>query len=243
MACDISKYVGKDVAVDYVIACGDVLPLEADWKSLGSMRAKELSGEWDTTDATDDSSVGGIREMLATFMSVTVSGDGVLKKVGGENLTELTKHFFNPVETSGQPTLWLRMTFPDLTFKAYFLLSSFGRNAQYDDVAQYSLEAQTTASPFGVIVEDTPNPDAIAVASVSAFPVTLDLDINAEAQLVAAVSPVGAPTTLQWSSSAPTVASVTQQGIVKGLLAGSATITVRSTVDNTKTDTVDVTVS
>ncbi len=243
MACDISKYVGKDVILEYFIGCGDVRPLESDWKSLGAMRTKELSGEWDTADGTADDSVGGIREMLATFMSVTVSGDGVLRKAGGENLTELTKHFFNPVATSGQPAVWFRLTFPDVTFTAYFLLSSFGRNATYDDVATYSLEAQTTASDFGVIIDDTPAPGAVAVTAVDAFPTTLDLDVGEAAQAVAAVSPVGAPTGLQWSSAAPGTATVSQAGVVTGVAAGSTTITVRSTADNTKTDTIAVTVS
>src|SRR5690606_13759169 len=110
----------------------------------------------DSADATADDSIGSLRENLATFLSLTMSGDGTLTLTGegATNLKEMTKHFLNPVATGGQPVVWMRMTFPDLTFTAFMLLSSFSRSAPYDDVATYSMEASATASDFGLIVED-----------------------------------------------------------------------------------------
>src|SRR5690606_16413614 len=121
-----------------------------DWKRFGSMRTKEFTLEWDTTDATADDSVGALRENLATFQSLTISGDGTAKAsgAGAQNLIDLTKHVANPLATSGQPVAWLRMTFPDLTFTAFMLVSSMSRSAPFDDVVTYSFEASATASDF-----------------------------------------------------------------------------------------------
>jgi len=95
------------------------------------MRTKEFTLEWETTDATADDSVGSLRENLATFQTLSISGDGTLKVSGSgaANLLEVTKHVANPVATDGQPTMWMRMTFPDITFIAYMLMSSMSRSA------------------------------------------------------------------------------------------------------------------
>jgi predicted secreted protein len=161
MACEKQKFVGRDVVLEYFIGCGDTLPLPTEWKRFGSLRTKEFSIEWDTVDATDSDSIGALRENLATFQSMTISGDGTVKAsgAGAQNLIDLTKHIINPVATSGQPVAWLRMTFPDLTFTAYMLLSTISRSAPFDDIVTYSFEASATSSDFGLMVEDTPNPD------------------------------------------------------------------------------------
>lgn len=158
MACNKQKYTGKDVVVEYSIGCPDELPVDLDWKRLGSMRTKEFTLEWESADGTDDSTVGSLRENIATFLGLTISGDGTLKNtgIGAANLIEVTKHVANPVATSGQPNAWFRLTFPDLTFVCYMMISNMSRSAPYDDVATYSFEASATASDFGLIVTDTP---------------------------------------------------------------------------------------
>ncbi|HFG1952584.1 TPA: phage tail tube protein [Vibrio cholerae] len=162
MACNKTKYVGRDVVLEYAIGCGDAVPASAEWKVFGSLRTKEFNLSWDTTDATDGDSVGALRENLATFQTLTISGDGVCKAsgAGSANLIEISKHVANPVATGGQPVTWMRMTFPDITFTCFMLFSTLSRSAQYDDVVTYSMEASATASDFGLIVEDTPDPDA-----------------------------------------------------------------------------------
>lgn len=245
MACEKIKYVGRDVVLEYFIGCGDALPLSSDWKLMGSLRTKEFSLEWDTTDATADDSVGSLRENLATFQSLTISGDGVAKAsgTGSANLIELTKHVAKPDATSGQPVVWLRMTFPDITFTAFMLLTTMSRSAPYDDVVTFDFEAQATASDFGLIVEDTPDPTAPVVASVAAFAEDTALAVGDTVQAAAVVAPVGAPSGITWITSAPAVATVNQNGVITAVSAGTATITARSTADSTKTDTLSVTVS
>lgn len=245
MPCNKTKFVGKDVVLEYVIGCGEELPTEQDWKRFGSLRTKEFEIAWDTTDATDSDSVGALRENLATFQSMTISGDGVVKAsgAGAQNLIDLTKHVIQPNATGGQPVVWLRMTFPDLTFIAYMLVSNISRSAPYDDLTTYSFEASATASDFGLIVEDTPDPDAPDVVSIAAYPETMSLAVNATAQAVAAVAPTNAPQGVQWISSEPSVATVSQNGVVTAVSVGSATITARSSVDALITDTIAVTVA
>lgn len=234
MSCKKLKFPGKDVIMEYVIGCPDVLPLETDWKRFGSMRTKEFEITWDTDDATDDSSPGSLRENIATFQSMTVSGDGTVKASGdgAENLIVLTKHVVRPDATGGQPAVWLRITFPDLTFVAYCIISSISRSAPYDTTVTYSFEATATSSDYGLIVEDTPDPDAPEPSSIQVVPATLSLDLGKSFDAQGVVMPVGAPQGLRWTSSAPTVAPVDAvSGRITALSAGSATITAASSVD------------
>ena len=243
--CKSTKNTGKVVGVEFHIGCGDVLPLETDWKSVSAMRAKEFTLEWETADATADDSLSSLRENLATFQSLSISGDGTVKFTGqdAQNLVELIKHVANPVATGGQPAAWIRMTFPDLTFIAFMLVTNLSRSAPYDDVITYSFEASATASDFGLIVEDTPNPDAPEATSVEAIPATLTLNAGDSYNAEAAVLPVGASQNVRWTSSAPTVAKVDPvSGIITALAAGSATITAAAAEVTGVTDTIAVTV-
>jgi predicted secreted protein len=243
--CKSKKYVGRDVVLEYVIGCGDALPANSEWKRLGSMRTKDFSAEWDSADGTADDSIGNLRENLSTFLSFSVSGDGtlIIKGPGGANLKELTKHFFSPVATGGQPNIWARLTYPDLTFISYMRMASFGRSAPYDDVATYSIELEATASDFGLVVEDTPDPDAEDVATVTVTPDSGSIRVGGTIVLSTVVLPAGAPLGIVYQSSDTGIATVTQAGLVTGVGVGVAEITVRSLVDNSKSDIAEITVT
>ena len=244
MACNQIKYVGRDVVLEYQIGCGDEMPDPGQWKGFGSLRTKEFTLEWDTTDATADDSIGALRENLATFQTLSVSGDGVCKASGNgaANLVELTKHVANPAATSGQPVVWIRLTFPDLTFTAFMIVTNMSRSAPYDDVVTFSFEASATASDFGLIVEDTPDPDAPAVSGVTVAPTTATITEGATQQLTVTVAPSGAPQGVVWVSSDTEVATVNSTGLVTAVAAGECDITVTSTSDPTKSATCEVTV-
>lgn len=246
MACNKTKFVGRDVVMQYAIGCPEDFPAPEDWKVFGSMRTKEMTLEWETTDATADDSVGALRENLATFQTMSVSGDGVVKAAGAgaANLRELTKHVAKPDATGGQPFAWIRMTFPDLTFTTFMILTNMSRSAPHDDVVTYSFEASASASDFGLLVEDTPNPDAVAITAVNVTPSTLSLEEDAQQQLAATVTPVGAPQGRIWSSSDTDVATVhPATGLVTAISEGTATVTATSTVDGSKAGSCAVTVT
>lgn len=242
MACETTKYVGRDVVLEYAIGCGDQKPVDGDWKRFGSLRTKEFSLSWDTTDVTDSDSIGALRENLATFQNLTISGDGMAKASGVGNLVELTKHFVNPVATNGQPLVWMRMTFPDLTFTAFMLLSTLSRSAPYDDAVTYSMEATATASDFGLIVEDTPTGVAPTGVTISPSTGTIDTD-GGTLQLSAVVAPVGANQGVTWTSETPLIATVNASGLVTAVADGTATIKAASTVDPAKSNTATIEVS
>lgn len=240
--CKNTKFTGAVCALEYVIGCGDELPTTG-WKRLGAMTTKELTIEWDTTDGTTDDSVGALRENIATFQSISVSGDGKLKASGGGSaaIIEMTKHVAKPIGTAGQPVAWIRLTFPDLTFTFFAIVSNMSRSAPSDDLATYSFEASATASDFGLIVEDTPDPDAIEVA---VSPATLSVEVGDTETLSASVTPSNVPQSVQWSSSAPAIATVhPTTGVVTGVAAGTATITATSVANNAKSGTAAVTVT
>lgn len=245
MACKLPGYVGRDVLLEVAYACGDVDPDTLTFQALGSLRTKEFGLTWDTADASSDSSVDNLRENLATFKTLAISGDGVSKRStsnGQSPVTILTKHVANPgAAFSNQPVAWVRMTFPDLTFTAYMLITDVSRSASYDDVVTFSFEASAASSDFGLLIEDTPQP--IDVASVDVSPATATIAVSGTEQLTATVLPSGAVQTVTWSSSAPSIATVSATGLVTGVAAGTATITARSTYDNAKTDTAAITVT
>lgn len=250
MACKLPGYVGRDVLLEYGLACGDVDPTDPDfnWTAFASMRTKEFNLTWDTADASSDSSPNNLRENLATFQSLEISGDGVAKRstVVGEQsaFTLLTKHVVRPgPDFSNQPVAWVRMTFPDLTFIAYMLISDLSRSATYDDVVTFSFTATAASSDFGLIVQDTPNPDAPAPTTVTVTPDTAALEIGETQQLAAVVAPSGATQTVSYSSSAPAIATVSPTGQVTAVTVGTATVTATSVVDPTKTDSCVVTVT
>lgn len=156
--CESSAFVGRETSLEFSIGCGDALPLEADWKFIGALRSNSLSTEYDTVDATADDSINSIREMLATYKTVTISTDGVARRADTATVhqTELLLHYLSPTATNGQPVVWLRRTDPRITVVGYFLLSTYDLEAPYDEISTFSIEASSTASDFGLIVTPTP---------------------------------------------------------------------------------------
>jgi len=159
--CESSAFVGRETSLEFSIGCGDALPQEADWKFIGALRSNSLGTEWDTVDATADDSAGSIREMLATYKTITISTDGVARRADTATVhqTELLLHYMNPTATNGQPVVWLRRTDPRVTVVGYFLLSTYDLEAPYDEISTFSIEATSTANsviPTGVSVTPTP---------------------------------------------------------------------------------------
>ena len=235
--CKSQKYAGRVVLLEFQIGCGDVLPSPTGWKRFAAMRTKEFNLQWDTIDATADDSISSLRDNIASFQTLTMTGDGVCKASGkgAAELLAMTKHVVNPQGTAGQPVAWLRMTFPDLTFTAFMIVTNMSRSAPYDDLVTFSMEASATGSDFGLIVEDTPDPDAAPVASITVAPTTSSIAVAATRALTATVLPSGAAQQVQWSSAPPSIASVDPvTGVVTGVAAGTAVITATSMANPTK---------
>jgi len=240
MACKTTKIPGKKRVVEYAIACGDAVPSSSDWVRWAALRNSEINISWDTTDATDSDSIGSLRENLATFQTFSLTGDGTAR---AEAHKPIWKHYCKPDATDGQPVLWVRVTDPDLTFTVFCILTTMSKPAPYDDLMTFSFEASATASDYGLIVEDTPDPDAPTPNAVNVYPETLTMSVNDTERLAAIVSPVGASQSVVYETDDSLVATVTQNGVVTAVGAGTAAITVKSSVDTLITDTVAVTVT
>lgn len=241
--CPRDTYLGRLVPIEFALACGDVDPTTLEYLPIGANRSGDLSLEWDTVDGTNADSKGAVRENYATYQSVTISGDGVLKARDDllSNHKLLFKHVAKPV--GGQPVAWIRITYPDITIYVYCIISSFGRATQFDDLATYTWEATSTGSVYGVVVEDTPDPTAPAPTGVTVAPSTASVAVGATTNLSATVAPAGATQSVAWTSSDNTKATVSSSGVVTGVAAGAATITATSSVDGTKKSTAAITVT
>lgn len=174
--CPRDTYAGSMVPIEIGLACGNVNPTTLTYMPIGAMRGSDVTIEWDTVDGTTAESKGANRANYATFQTLSISGDGVCRVKDGtlSNQTMLWRHVSKPV--GGQPIVWIRVTYPDITIYAYCILSSMGRAVQYDDLATFTWEAQSTGSDYGVVIEDTPLPGtkvfktyALAFAAMPGF--------------------------------------------------------------------------
>ena len=249
MACKLPGYAGRMVLLEYFLACGDVDPTGPDvaWAPIGPMTTKSFNLTWETSDVSTDQTVGNLMENIATWQSLEISGSGIATPQDGtrSNLTALTKHIANPgPEFSHQPVMWLRMTFPDVTFIAYMIATTISRDAPSGEPVTYEFSATATGSDFGLIVQDTPDPSAPDATSITVTPAgPLALEVGDTEQLAAVVAPSGASQVVHYSSDDDQVATVSTTGLVTAVADGPATITVTSVSTPAVSATVSVTVT
>ncbi|EFM9767193.1 hypothetical protein BIY86_001829 [Escherichia coli] len=152
--CQKGAFTGRDVAVFYAIACPNTKPADEDYLELGMMRAKTLSVEWETADATADKSADYTKESLVTYKSVSFSGDGVSRTEEIYNQKALKRHIINPGEaTGGQPYVWLKIVSPMDVTEGPFLCTNFEEDDPHDDVCTWSIECSSAGQ---VAVDDLP---------------------------------------------------------------------------------------
>lgn len=155
--CANGKFVGRVAVLEYQILCPEETPVAIDWKRVGAMTTKDLSIEWDLTEADGDDNEGAVMEQLASALNMTASGDGLCMKSDSSvsNQIALTLHVHDPVATGGQPYAWIRLTYPDITFTFPALINSMSRSGENRSSVTFSFEA--TAVQRGTAVP-TPAP-------------------------------------------------------------------------------------
>ncbi|HGN1708005.1 immunoglobulin domain-containing protein [Providencia manganoxydans] len=224
--CESGAFTGRDVVVYYAIACPENKPSPSDYKRLGMMRGKSTSSEWETVDATADQSPQNTQESLVTYKNVTFSGDGVSRKEAIYGQRELKRHQYNPVETSGQPYVWFKIVSPIDITEGCFLVPTWSDESPHDDVATWSLEANSAG---GVDIRDIPEEIVITKQPVDqTLTVGQTLTLSVEAK-----STDGSALTYQWKKgnsnvSGGTAATFTKQATVAGD-AGEYTCVITST--------------
>ena len=240
--CSLPEFIGKDVALEVAFACGDVDPATLTFMPVGAMTTKSFTGESNTVSAMSDKATGSVVPNFVVSRNVSASGSGLARREddASSNVVRLVKHWAKPeVGFNNQPVVWVRMTFPHLTFIFYAIISSISHEAPTEEMVTFDVEFQATSSDSGLLVDDTPQPpDSIAVT-----PTTVSIAVSEDEQLVVAATPPESSAAVTYTSSAPSIATVSSSGLVTGVAVGTATITIRSVGDEAVTDTVAVTVT
>jgi len=152
-----SHYIGRNVIFEWASGCPDAIPAEAAFKFAGAVNTKGFTLASDSVDSTTDQSAGGIRSTTVTYLTYEVSVDGkcrVLDKAAESN-TALFKYYVAEIAAGRQPSIWTRMTFPDVTITAYCNLTNYERSAPDSDMVTFSATFSATESNFGVLITDT----------------------------------------------------------------------------------------
>lgn len=141
--CANGKFVGRLAVLEYQILCPDEVPVVGDWLRVGPMTTRDLNIEWDLTEADGDDNDGAVIEQLASALNMTVSGDGLCMKADSSvsNQIALTLHCHTPTATGDQPYIWVRLTYPDITFTFPALLNNMSRSGENRSSVTFSFEA------------------------------------------------------------------------------------------------------
>lgn len=134
---------GRKIAVYYVIGNPDTKPAEADYKRLGMIRGKTRGVNWNTIDATADTSPDNTTESLVSTNEKTLSFDGVSRGDDIQNQNALLDHIEDPSQdTDGQPYAWMKIVNPIINrvIEGCYLFTSLNEEYPYDDVCTWSIE-------------------------------------------------------------------------------------------------------
>lgn len=134
---------------------------ESDYKRLGSMRGKEFGAEWQTDDATTDTSPAFTQTNVVTNKQSSISFDGVCTHDALLHVDDIELFVNDPSKFNGdgcgQPRLYLRVTRMKgcngesiRQYTGTALITSFRITAPYDGTATWALEG----SDFAYTIED-----------------------------------------------------------------------------------------
>ena len=166
-----------------------------------------------------------------------------------ERLNELFEGQQNYVELTSDDITYLNGVYAVLVDESFFKVIDFydTTNSRYNEEGLYRnywyhVGKAFCTSPFANCALFTTA--SATITSVTVTPESASIPVGGKVMLLNTVlASSGADQTVTWTSSAPTVATVDNFGVVTGLSAGSATITAKSVVDSTKTDTASITVT
>lgn len=164
--------------------------------------------------------------------SVTITQNDQTLTVG--NTLQLTTTIA-PSDATDKDVTWSSSDASVATVSATGLVSAVAAGS-----ATITVTTEDQSKTDTVVINVTPPP--VAVTGVTIDQDDQILSVNNTLQLTATIAPSNATTTnVTWSSNNTSVATVSTTGLVYAVAAGSATITV-TTVDQSKTDTIVITV-
>lgn len=155
--CGSGDYAGKSVPLEYAIACGDVDPATLSFLPLGALTVKSFEAAMETTQTRTDTDAGGYASTLVTGANFSVSASGKCKKDDANHLALVQAYFENAAGDGLR--LYVRLTFPDLTFRPFCVMSSYSRTGDTTDFVTFDLQFDITESEYNAsMVSVTPAP-------------------------------------------------------------------------------------
>lgn len=142
--CEAGDYVGKVVPLEYAIACGEANPSTLTFVRLGALTVKSFEMGSTTTSSQTDTDSGGFESVAVTGATYSVTGDGKCKK-GDDSHRSLALAYAENLAGEGL-RLYTRLTFPDITYTAFCIMTTYSRNADTTDFVTFSTEFMATES-------------------------------------------------------------------------------------------------
>lgn len=230
-ACSPENYTGRDVLAFFHISCNSFIPEENQWERLSGLTTKTFNAGWETADVTADDIAGYSQAFMATFQNFGFSGEGFMKIAGSSAISKILSHMLNPVATGGQPTMWIRLVYPDKTYTYYSLIGTMDLDAPLDSATTFSLEVSPASSAYGVMIADTvPTEKPTGITITPASPTVGVGDVE---QLSVTVTPPTANQNVVWLVNDTSIATIDEDGILTGVAAGTVRVLARHALDPT----------
>lgn len=144
----MSADVGRTYGLFYAFGAETVNPGTLTFVQLGMCQGKEWATEFETVDATGDTSPGLTKQNLVTFRNVSMSFDGIAMGPAEENQKALA----DAVETGTDPRGWLRLVGGGLVRTCPVIFKSWKLSAAHADAVKFSGEAMSNGQQTKVAV-------------------------------------------------------------------------------------------
>lgn len=155
--CGSGDYAGKTVPLEFAIACGNIDPSTLTFLRLGALTVKSFEASMETTSTRTDTDAGGYASTLVTGANFSVSGSGKCKKDDPNHLALVQAYFENAAGDGLR--LYVRLAFPDLTFRPFCVMSSYSRTGDTTDFVTFDVQFEITESEYNTtMVSLTPSP-------------------------------------------------------------------------------------
>lgn len=154
------KYLGSRVLVEVDLTkCSDTYPLEAEWRKIGALSSRDIDFNADTVESITDVQAG-FKETYATFQNAAFSFAGEQKEsyIDNEALLDMVIFRANKLAAQKQPSMWLRVTTPALTYTFWVNLIGYSEANPEDALSTFTLTMNATGSILPPKVELTPQP-------------------------------------------------------------------------------------
>lgn len=144
----MSADVGRSYALYFALGAETLNPGSLTFKQLGMCQGKEWATEFETVDATGDTSPGLTKQNLVTFRNVSMSFDGIAMGPSEANQKELA----DAVETGSDPRGWLRIVGGGLVRTCPVIFKNWKLTAAHADAVKFAGEAMSNGQQTKVAV-------------------------------------------------------------------------------------------